>query len=174
MDKIFEEGNLRFDFTSFIDVIKYDNEPVPYGMKAVDFFAENADSLYFIEVKDYQHPNAPEKQRLEDFDKLVKASMENDALFNLEIGGKIKDSLLRRYAEGEKFEKEVIFILFINMDKLCEPERGLLMTKISGHVPTGLNKERFCAFSSIAFELVNAEQLTRHGITCTEKQRAII
>jgi len=173
MDKIFEEGNLRFDFTAFLNVIKFDSESFQ-GMKAVDFFAENTDTLYFIEVKDYQHPNAPEARRLEDYNNLVKASMENDALFNLEIGGKIKDSLLRKYAEGEKFEKDVVFILFINMDKLLMPERGLLMTKIIGHVPTDLKKERFCAFSSIAFELVNAEQLTRHGITCTEKQRVII
>ena len=174
MDKIFEEGNLIFDFASFLNVIKYDNEPVPYGMKAVDFLAETADYQYFIEVKDYQHPKAPLERRLEDYAKLVKASAEKNSLYSLEIGETIKDSLLRRYAEGETFEKDVVFILFINLDKLGEYERGLLKTKISGHVPTGLNDKRFCAFSSIAFELVNAEQLTQHGITCTEKQRVTI
>jgi hypothetical protein len=62
-----------------------------------------------------------------------------DCLYFIEI----KDSLLRRCAEGEKFTKKVMYLLFINLDKLGEFERGLLKTKINGHIPLGLNDARF-------------------------------
>ncbi len=91
------------------------------------------------------------------------------SVFVIEMGTKIKDSLLRRYAEGSTFQKKVMYLLFINLDRLGEFERGLLKTKISGHVPAGLNKERFTAFKEIAFDLVNADQLTGYGISCTTK-----
>jgi hypothetical protein len=170
MNKVFDEGNLRFDFTACDTAERFDNGNTnPYGMKSVDFFAETADCLYFIEVKDFQNPNAPKEQRAKD-DKMLKAvGTEKKSVFNLEMGGKIKDSLLRRYAENKKFTKKVIYLLLINLDKLGEFERGLLKTKISGYIPTGLNDNtRFTAFRNISFDVVNAKQLSQHGIICTE------
>jgi hypothetical protein len=137
-------------------------------MKSVDFFAETADWLYFIEIKDFQNPKAPKEQREKDYKMLIAAGTEKKSVFNLEMGVKIKDSLLRRYAENKKFTKKVIYLLLINLDKLGEFERGLLKTKISGHIPTGLSDSRFTEFIEISFDLVNTQQLSQHGITCTE------
>jgi hypothetical protein len=169
MNKILREGNLEFDFTACGTAERFDVEEInPYGMKAVDFVVEADDSLYFMEVKDYQHPNATLERRKEDYKTLVDTANGKAGLFNLEMGMKIKDSLLRRYAEGGTFTKKVMYLLFINLDKLGEFERGLLKEKICGYVPTGLNSARFSAFVGISFDLVNAKQLEKRGIICTE------
>jgi hypothetical protein len=168
MNKILDEGNLRFDFTAYDTAEQFDNgNKNPYGMKSVDFFAETADCLYFIEVKDFQNPNATEERRAKDYKMLRAAGTEKQSVFNLEMGVKIKDSLLRRYAENKKFTKKVIYLLLINLDTLSEFERGLLKTKISGHIPTGLNDKKFNAFHGISFDLINTKQLSQYNIICT-------
>ncbi len=139
-------------------------------MKAVDFVVETSDCLYFIEVKDFQHPNAPLEQRLNDYKMLIAATEEGKSVFNLEMGAKIKDSLLRRYAEGFEFTKKVVYLLLINLDNLGEYERGLLKLKISGHIPTGLKDPRFSAFKEISFDLLNAKNMKQYGIICTAVQ----
>jgi len=171
INNVFDEGNLRFDFTACGTAWRFDeSNKNAHGMKAVDFIAETADCLYFVEVKDFQNPNAPQERRKEDFEMLIAAGTEEKAVFILEMGEKIKDSLLRRYAEGETFTKKVIYLLFVNLDNLSEFERGLLKVKISGHVPIGLNDKRFKAFNEISFNLVNSKQLSQYGIVCTERQ----
>ena len=171
MSKQLDEGNLQFQFPAFTSAERFDSKELnAFGMKCVDFVAEDEESLYFIEVKDYQHPNATPERRKIDYETLIAAVENKESVFSLEIGGKIKDSLLRKFSTGEKFSKKVIYLLLINLDKFSEFERGLLMTKISGHVPTGLNESRFSAFTSIAFDLVNPEQLKKYGITCTQKK----
>jgi len=172
MNKFLDEGNLQFDFSICHTVERFDDKGInPYGMKAVDFVAEDNDCLYFIEVKDFQNPKAPQEQKEADKKMLIDAAtVAEKAVFNHEMGEKIKDSLLRKYAIGDKFTKKVIYLLLINLDKLGEFERGLLKAKIVGHVPTGLNDGRFIAFSNISFDLVNAEQLKLYGFICKPKQ----
>jgi hypothetical protein len=170
MNKVFDEGDLIFDFSEFNTAKQFDdrNKNV-FGMKAVDFIAETANCLYFVEAKNYQNPNAKPERRKEDYEMLIAAVTEKKAMFALEMGGKIKDSLLRRFAEGDVFTKKVIYLLLINLDKLGEFERGLLKEKISGHIPTGLNDVRFSAFNEISFDLVNTSQLGQYGIVCSDK-----
>jgi hypothetical protein len=160
---VFAEGNLQIDFTACGTAIQFD-EINTYGMKAVDFIAETGDTLFFVEIKDFQNPNAPEERRNEDYEMLVEAGTAKKSVFNLEMGEKIKDSLLRRYAEGGSFTKRVVYLLLINLDGLDEVARGRLKERISGHIPTGLNHERFGAFTHISFDLVNSQQLTQYGI----------
>jgi hypothetical protein len=170
MSDVFIEGNLCFDFSACGTATRFDNKDTnPYGMKSVDFFAENADSMYFIEIKDYQHPKSTDERRNRDLKMLITAIKEEKSVFNFEMGEKIKDSLLRWYAENKTFNKNVVYLLFINFDVLGEYERGLLKEKISGHIPTGLNNARFSAFTNISFDLVNADQLKQHGIVCLAK-----
>jgi hypothetical protein len=167
MSDVFVDGNLHFDFSACGTVTRFDSKNTnPYGMKSVDFFAENTDRMYFIEIKDYQHPKSTDERRNRDLKMLITAAKEKKSVFNFEMGEKIKDSLLRCYAENKRFNKNVVYLLFINFDVLGEHERGLLKEKISGHVPTGLNDARFNAFTEISFDLVNAEQLKQHGIVC--------
>jgi hypothetical protein len=168
MSKVFDEGNLRFDFSGCGTTECFDvKETNPYGMKAVDFVTDATDCVYFLEVKDYQNPSAPQEQRNTDFQMLISAGIEKNSLFIVEMGEKIKDSLLRQYASGTAVTKPIEYLLLINLDTLGEFERGLLKAKISGHVPTGLNDERFGSFTRIRFDLINGEQLSMRGITCT-------
>ncbi|MDR0764598.1 MAG: hypothetical protein LBE65_03290 [Synergistaceae bacterium] len=74
MNNTFEEGNLRFDFSDCGIAERFDDTQTnPRGMKAVDFVVESANCLYFIEVKDFQHPNASKEQREHDYKLLVEA-----------------------------------------------------------------------------------------------------
>ena len=172
MIKHLDEGNLHFEFLSFLSAERFDSKELNvFGMKSVDFVAEDTDCLYFIEVKDYQHPNTTENRRKLDFETLIAAVESKKSIFTVEMGAKIKDSLLRKYSLGEQINKKIVFLLFINLDKFGEFERGRLLAKISGHIPTGLNDARFPAFTSISFDLVNAVQLKNYGITCTEKAK---
>ena len=170
MNKVLDEGNLRFDFTACGTAERFDDKNKnASGMKAVDFIAESVDCLYFIEAKDYQNPKATPERRKRDYEMLIAAVTEENAVFALEMGVKIKDSLLRIFAEGNVFAKKVIYLLLINLDQLGEFERGLLKAKISGYIPTGLNDSRFSAFTEITFDLVNTNQLMQYGIACADK-----
>jgi hypothetical protein len=168
MNNEFTEGNLTFDFTACGTAERFDEkEKNAYGMKAVDFVAESDDTLYFVEVKDYQHPKSQRKN--EDLIMLKEVIRTKEHGFAIQMGTKIKDSLLRRYAEGHSFGKKAIYLLLLNLDLFGETERGLLKAKISGYVPTGLNDVRFNSFTTVSFELVNASQLLQYGIVCAEK-----
>jgi len=170
MCNIFDEGNLQFDFSACGAAERFDaKETNPCGMKSVDFFVDGSARLYFIEVKDFQHPKALKEQRGKDRAMLIAAATEKKSTFRVEMGEKIKDSLLRYYALGKTFTKNVDYLLVINLDKLGEFERGMLKAKISEHVLRGLNDGRFTAFTEISFDLVNAEQLKFRGITCIAK-----
>ncbi|MFP3041831.1 hypothetical protein LQZ19_08415 [Treponema primitia] len=168
MNNVFDESGLRFDFSSCGVADRFDIE-TNHGMKAVDFIVEGDTYTYFIEVKNFQHPNAPQKSREDDYRMLVEAGTAKKAIFALEMGEKIKDSLLRQYALGGKFTKKVVYILFIHLDKLAPRERGRLMEKISGHVPMGLNKEQFGKFTELTFDLVDTGELANnYRITCAD------
>ena len=178
------EGNLTFTFVNFLNAERFDDsDKNASGLRPVDIFAETSESLYFIEVKDYQNPNqhAAVNQQAE-YEMLIAAAkskkeLKKDdllatkgAVFSLKISQKIKDSLLRQYALGKEITKDVVFLLLVNLDKLGKNERSLLKSKISGHIPTGLNASEYSAFTNISFDLVNAEQLkTKYGIACTAK-----
>ena len=168
-----DEGNLILDFSgcrSIKSVARFDTESEnANGLKAVDFEAETSDCLIFIEVKDFQHPSATLERRKADFQMLSDATKKEKNFFTIEMGQKIKDSLLRKYSLNKGITKDVVYLLFINADKFSAAERIRLKDKINGHIPTGLNDSRFSAFTNITFELVNAEQLRTYGIICTAK-----
>ncbi|MDR1477700.1 MAG: hypothetical protein LBJ00_02030 [Planctomycetaceae bacterium] len=168
MSNKIDEGVLRFEFIGCEVAKRLDaKNHSSYGLKAVDIIAESDDCLYFIEIKDYQNPNAPLERRKEDYKMLCEAIEKKDSVFCIEMGVKIKDSLLQCYAMGGNFDKRVVYLLLIRLDKYGSFERGRLKEKINGHVPLGLNDTRFSKFKEISFELVNAEQLKQYGIICT-------
>ena len=163
-----KEGNLTFDFVGFSKAEKFDDDSKnAYGLFPVDFIAENTEHIYFIEVKDFQHPKATKERKALDYEMLVGKNVDGNSLFAIKMGGKIKDSILRIYAMGDKFTKEVVYLLLINLDNFGTRERGQLKERIRGHVPTGLNEDRFCEFSRISFDLVNIDMLKSHGIVCS-------
>jgi hypothetical protein len=171
MNKVLEEGNFLFDFSAFTYVERFDKEfGNPAGLRPVDFVLENSNTMYFFEVKDFVNPKTPSDQVISDYDMLREAVKKGvKSVFNLEMGEKIKDSLLRKYALGHEFLKNVCYLLFINVDNFAPEELGRLKEKISGYIPTGLNNKKYNSFTKITFELVNREQLKNHNISCTVK-----
>ena len=171
MSSLLVEGNLQFDFSGCKPckpAEKFDEmQSNPYGMGAVDFVVETTDTLYFIEVKDFQNPRAKSERKREDAKMLSAAIEKKDAIFPIKMGQKLKDSLLRKYAQGEKISKKVVYLLLINFDKFTPHERGLLEVKISGHIPTGLNNCRFSEFTNVHFEIVDVHKMLTYGINCT-------
>ena len=56
----------------------------------MDFFVCTDDCVYFIEVKDYQNPNATTERRKEDYDMLIAAGSDMESVFCVEMGANIK------------------------------------------------------------------------------------
>ena len=165
---IIDEGNLQFDFTLCGKPIKFDMPGTGNsGLYAVDFVVDKEKCLLFIEVKDYQNPNTTSEERKESLEMLLSAGVLDKSIFALEMGVKIKDSLLRIYAEGGTFTKKVQYLLFINFDVLDAEQRQHLFDKIRVQIPTGLNNSsRFPKFTEIKFRLVDSAKLKKkYGIT---------
>jgi hypothetical protein len=151
-NSIAPESGLEFDFHSRWE--RADTKECQcQGLKAVDFIVEDDDYLYLIEIKNYEHPNAPEENRTRDYKMLT----DKDASFPLEIGMKVKDSLLKRYAQAKSFSKKIVFLLVIKLSSLKANERERLYNRVRGYIPTGLNG--YPAFSNISFEMPRIDEL---------------
>jgi hypothetical protein len=61
-----------------------------------------------------------------------------DKTFLLEIGMKLKDTLLKRYAEGQKISKPIKFLLLLKCEALGAKDWVRLVEAIRGYVPSGL------------------------------------
>jgi hypothetical protein len=133
VENIIEEGNLIFHFPSKAEKL---DKTVPAGLMSVDFAVYGEDCLYLIEVKDYEHPKATTENKNKDYKMLT----DPEAAFPLEIGMKVKDTLLRKFSEGMNFDKKVIFLLVIKSEKLQPGERNTLYESIkTSYIPTGIN-----------------------------------
>jgi hypothetical protein len=153
------ESGLEFDFH-----LPYEKADVEncQGLKAVDFIIENNDCLYFIEVKNYEQPKAPKKNRVRDYKMLT----DKKSTFPLEIGMKIKDSFLRRYAQAKPFSKKIEFLLVIKFSFLKANERRKLYERVRGYIPTGLNG--YPAFSNLSFEMPRIDEIyKKYGFDVT-------
>jgi hypothetical protein len=158
MNKItFDESAIEF---SSEKVFKKLDENVPRGLMSVDFEVDYTDFFCLIEVKNYENPKATEKRKKIDYKKLT----DPEAAFPLEIGMKIKDTLLKKYTEGAKFDKPVLFLLVTKFDFLEPAERITLYKKIDGYIPTGLNGNNEFKLG-IKFDMPSFDDLnTKYGI----------
>jgi hypothetical protein len=50
---------------------------------------------------------------------IIEAGTEKKSYFAIEMGEKIKDSILRHYASGNRFTKKDVYLLFIHLDRLA-------------------------------------------------------
>jgi len=110
------ESELIFDFHAPFE--KADKAKCQ-GLSAVDYIVEDDEHLYFIELKNYEQSRAPAKNKEADYRRLT----DKDAALPMEIGMKIKDSLLKRYAQAKPFSKKNIFILVIKFSAFSSDER---------------------------------------------------
>lgn len=133
------------------------------GLKLIDFIVETDDLLYFVEIKDYEHPNTPDEQKENNY----KMLNDPEAAFSLETGMKLKDSLLRFYALSRDFTKDVKFLLIINSKSLKGRERIKLAERVAGYVPNGLNSDEYPKFSKISFDMPLIDSLKeKYGFDC--------
>ena len=79
---IFDEGDLRFDFSKAVNAKKFDDSShgLSYCMKAVDFIVELEDRILFVEAKDPQHPKSTPEQRKSFLEKLKSRELINNEL----------------------------------------------------------------------------------------------
>jgi hypothetical protein len=164
MSNVYIESGLTFDFSRCLTVEKCDEETCQ-GLKYVDFMADTEDCVCLIEVKNFEQMDAPLENRERDYKMLT----DPDAAFPLEIGMKIKDSLLKKYAEGYSFTKPIVALLIMKLDKLNIKQRQRLFNKIVGYVPTSLNKG-YAQFSRIEFEIPAISETRKYGFAVVETQ----
>ncbi len=108
------EGNLQITIQNAISARRFD-DPDTHGlshcMKAVDFVVEFSDYYLFIEIKDPQHPDAPERETNRFARSFLSGELDDDLRF------KYRDSLLYKWAE-ERADKPVDYLVLIALDRL--------------------------------------------------------
>lgn len=115
--KIMTEGNISIDFSQSLSAKKFDGDDhgLSHCMKAVDFIVELKDKIYFVEIKDPDHPNAKPNDRNEFVKKLESSELINELKY------KYRDSYLYELAM-KKVTKPVHYLVLICLDSLTETE----------------------------------------------------
>ena len=164
---------MEFDFSSMDSASEYDTPDAQcVGLKVVDFVAEDNNSLFFIEVKNYVNSSN---------DMLIQASMDKrqntdylmltdpTAAFPLEMGMKFKDSLLRWFATGRSFTKPIALLLVVNPPKSFQArDRERLVRKINGYIPSGMNNktDKYPKITSMFFDMPTVNEVQeRYGFS---------
>lgn len=110
---ILTEGDLRFDFTGSLTVLKFDN-PTSHGcstFKAVDFIVEYQDKIYFIEVKDPENRAITTDRRGRER-KIMKYNMSDDSYIH-ELGQKCRDTYMYRFLQNINQTKNLHYIVLV-------------------------------------------------------------
>lgn len=138
-----EEGRFRFDFSDAIHKYKAD-DPSLNGLGGVDFVVELQDKFIFVELKDIESSKVPLGNKKEWIEQL---RINQGKLFLLDMGVKFKDTLIRRWAKEESFNKPIWYIIIIQLKELDAAQRIKLGENLTGKLPTcikpkhGFNKE---------------------------------
>ena len=109
------EGNLQITINGAISASKFDDEQthlLSHCMKAVDFVVELTDCYLFIEIKDPQHPNAPERETNRFARSFLSGEIDDELKF------KYRDSFLYQWADGCA-DKPIDYMVLIALDRLA-------------------------------------------------------
>lgn len=135
-NKQFEESGYKFSFPAAQRAVKAD--AVNYaGLSFVDFIVETDSMVYFIEIKNPDHPNALPKSRDAFFSRL------QDEVFPNAVVKKFSDTLLAQLAMGCSFPKPVQYIFILEFGAFSSYERQILFDKVTHRLPVGLNHRTF-------------------------------
>lgn len=126
---ILTEGDIKFDFSRALSCKKFDNNNhgLSHCMKAVDFIIELDDRIYFVEVKDPQHPSA------RNLEENVKTTKSGDLVKN-KLVQKCRDSFLYEYAM-DNISKPVFFLVLIGLDSLSTADLNIQTDILKKHIP---------------------------------------
>ena len=90
-----DEGDLRFDFTSAVQARRFDDgtHGLSHCMKAVDFILETKEAYYFLEIKDPDNPAADASRRAQYVQELRAGELRKSLV------GKYRDTFIYHWAE---------------------------------------------------------------------------
>ncbi len=130
-EREFNEGDLIIDFSRAISAKKFDKKEhgLSHCMKAVDFVVELSDCIYFIELKDPQHPSATKSER----DKFIK-NLNSDTFLN-KLKYKCRDSFLYELSIGNVKGKDVYYYVLIALDTLDASILSNLKDQLGMQIP---------------------------------------
>ena len=130
MSKIMTEGNISIDFSNALFAKKFDGNDhgLSHCMKAVDFIVELKDKIYFVEIKDPEHPDVKLNNRNEFVKKL-----KSNVLIN-ELKYKYRDSYLYELAMN-KVTKPVHYLVLICLDSLDQVVLNTQLDILKKHLP---------------------------------------
>ncbi|MDE0013268.1 MAG: hypothetical protein OXU36_19140 [Candidatus Poribacteria bacterium] len=113
----YTEGNLQITFPADAQVRKFDDSS-SHGlpcMKAVDFIVEEEDKLWFIELKDPEHPSALERDRAKFVSKFKSGALDDDLKY------KYRDTFLYEWA-SKRTSKPIQYCVLIGIEHLTEAD----------------------------------------------------
>ena len=114
---ILKESDLQITINDdIVDAHRFD-DPDTHGlshcMSAVDFVVELAESYLFIEIKDPQAPQVPERETSRFHDRFVSEQLDE------ELKSKYRDSFLYEWASG-RADKPIHYLVLIGLDFLTK------------------------------------------------------
>ncbi|AEJ60603.1 hypothetical protein Spith_0317 [Spirochaeta thermophila DSM 6578] len=122
--RVLEEGDLRIEIPDDVQSVEKFDDHGSHGlshcMKAVDFIIETDSHIWFIEIKDPDHPQAREKDRQRFLRDLQSSELDRDLV------QKFRDSFLYRWAE-DRITKPIRYYIIIASNQLDE---ALLLSRI--------------------------------------------
>jgi hypothetical protein len=146
MSNTFEESGYFFDFSD-CRAYKVDSS-MYHDLPSVDFVVETNENYLFIEVKNPDNPKATADSRKEFLNDL------KNAFYPYKARVKYTDTILRRWAVGETFDKPIVCIYILGFSDFSKTDRGKLCEKIRNLIPYSLNKEEFCGREVFSSETV--------------------
>lgn len=135
--KCLREGRLSFDFREGTLAYKADN-PTLNALGGVDFVIELEDKFIFVEVKDVENKNAIPEERAEWVREL---KIEKKNPFLRDMGVKFKDTVLRRWANGEELDKPIWYIVLLELNSIDAVLRSKLSENLMLWLPNCINKK---------------------------------
>lgn len=149
----FKETELIFDFPEGFDAYVAD-KPIYNGLSAVEFIVETKDKYLFIEVK---YPDNP-KARPEAIRQFV-SDMSSDK-FHVKIVAKLKDSLLKELAKGNRFLKPIEYILFLEYKEFNTAQQRIIFERVNSCLPRFIEEE-YISVKRISFAIYNMSQFKK-------------
>ena len=127
---VIREGELEFVFDGVLSARKFDGDDheLSHCMKAVDFIVELTDSYLFVEVKDPQHSQAPERNRRRSARSFTSGELDQDLKY------KYRDSFLYEWASG-RADKPIIYAVLVALDTLDDAIIGTRGRDLGRNLP---------------------------------------
>lgn len=124
----FIEGNLRIRFPDRMTAERFDDHAshgLSHCMKAVDFIVEVPEFIAFIELKDPDHPNAPEARK----EVYISEKLNHDLCY------KYRDTFLYQWARNRLDGRPIYYWVIIALSAMTRTELDTLADELKRKLP---------------------------------------